>query len=39
MTIRFGTLRRSDRVSDPHYTETEPIVTAERQSLLARTSK
>jgi hypothetical protein len=36
MTIRFGTLRRSDRVSEPHYTETEPIVTAERQSLLAR---
>jgi hypothetical protein len=30
MTIRSGTLRRSDRVSEPHYTETEPIVTAER---------
>jgi hypothetical protein len=39
MTIRSGTLRRSDRVSEPHYTETEPIVTAERQSLMARTSK
>jgi hypothetical protein len=31
MTIRSGTLRRSDRVSESDYTETEPIVTAERQ--------
>ena len=36
MTIRSGTFRRSDRVSEPHYTETEPTGTAERQSLLAR---
>jgi hypothetical protein len=38
MTIRSGTLRRSDRVSESHYTETEPtgVVPAERQSLLSR---
>jgi len=36
MTIRSGTLRRSDRVSESHYTEAEPtgVVPAERQSLL-----
>jgi len=38
MTIRSGTLRRSDRVSESHYTEAEPtgVVPAERQSLLPR---
>jgi hypothetical protein len=39
MMIRSGTLRRSDRVSEPDYTETEPIVTAEGNRCSRGTGK